>query len=104
MKFEILSKDRARVKELLDEKFMPNFETMFGAVMKPAFGLVGSLTGFNFKYEQGYVEERGKVIYWNTLTYPSYMKILRLEKQFVKSLQEFFDKNNVTVIVKYGGD
>jgi hypothetical protein len=103
MRFEISSKDRKEIKRLLEEKFMPNFKSMFESMMKPMASMA-SVAGMNFVYEQGCVEEGSKTIYYNTFQVPTFLKLFGIEKQFTKSLQEFFDKNNCEANVKLVGD
>jgi CRISPR/Cas system CMR subunit Cmr6 (Cas7 group RAMP superfamily) len=98
MKFEIESKDKEKVKELLN-KFIEMAKEEYEKQKNNVKGVPMPEIDF------GYYEENGKIIFFNTLPLPQTKLLKLIFKPMVgkmeKNLKGFFSSNGLEVKIKF---
>jgi hypothetical protein len=104
MRFEIKG-DLPKLKKFLDE-FISLAKEEYERQMKRDVALPFGLSVPKIPLEMGYLERSDCLVFYNTFTFPSVLKLLR--KRIVKKMEEnlrgFFSAKGLEAEVKYLGD
>jgi len=106
MRFKILG-DKVKIKVFLDEFIELAKEEYDAQVGKlKSTPLPFGIQVPNLPFEMGYVEEGDAVVFYNTLSFPFALKLIkkRIVKKMEENLRGFFDAKGVKVEVKFVGD